>query len=680
MMFACANIGKPNGGPYDEDPPKFVGSKPGPNQLNFKGGKIEVYFDEYIQIDNPSENVIISPPQKQTPAIMAFGKKVSVELKDTLIENTTYSIDFTSSISDITEKNILENFSYAFSTGDVLDTLSLSGVLTNAEDNEPMQQILVGIHNNLSDTAFTKIQFLRTSKTNDKGQFTIHNIAPGSYHVFALEDKNRNYAYDKSNNEAIAFLDSIIIPSAERAMVADTIWRDTITVDTIMMIEKSLFYPNNLHLWFFTDSVSPRQRFLKAERPHDYIFALSFNPPMDTFPKPVPLNFEPAGEVWNIAQKGQSQEQGFLINYWILDSMIYNIDTLKIEVSYWQNNDSIPDIIELKTDTFNLVNREKAQMKRAELKPKKPVNVRKTEDKEDSEEEKKPAVIPLQLTINPSGTIDTYDNITIKFNEPVLDVRKEFFVMESVVDTIFQTVDFEFEKDSTQEMVYYIKRPFRYNESYRISVDSAMLCGVYGHCNNAMSVNLTVKNEKEYGSLIVSLHGLPLTGEEIIPSAGDNDSIQTPTGDSIQAIPPAVNSTRVMPVIAELLNSTGSPVRTVIAENGIARFIDMIPDKYFFRVILDENGNGKWDAGNYEEKRQPERVVYFDKMFEVRNNTDINEDWNITDSPPGAKPVELLKNKPKAEINKKRDYKEESRPRNTNSTSTNMRGLGGLTR
>ena len=266
LLFACANIGNPNGGPYDDDPPKFVSSKPVFNQLNFKGKKVEVLFDEYIAVDNPSENVIVTPPQKQSPTIMALGKKILVELKDTLIENTTYTIDFTSSISDGNEKNVLENFSFAFSTGDVLDTLSISGVLINAEDLEPVQKMLVGIHNDLADTAFTKTPFLRTSKTDERGRFIIHNVAPGSYSVFALEDKNRNYAYDKNNDESLAFLDSIVIPTFERAMVPDTIWKDTITVDTVMMVERTLFYPNDLKLWFFNDSITPRQRMLRDRK------------------------------------------------------------------------------------------------------------------------------------------------------------------------------------------------------------------------------------------------------------------------------------------------------------------------------------------------------------------------------------------------------------------------------
>ena len=650
ILFACANIGNPNGGPYDEDPPKYIGSRPAMNQLNFTGKKIEVLFDEYIAIENASENVIITPPQLQNPSIQAVGKKVVVELKDSLKENTTYTIDFTSSISDNNEKNTLDNFSFAFSTGDVLDTLQISGILLNAEDLEPVQRMLVGIHNDLSDTAFTKTQLLRTSKTDEKGRFIIHNVAPGSYRVFALEDKNRNYAYDKNNDESLAFLDSIVVPTWERAMVPDTIWKDTITVDTVMMVEKTLFYPNDLMLWFFKDSITPRQRMLKPDRPQDYIFTLKFNAPMDTFPDPVPLNFEPVDSLWYIIQKGEDPES-FAINYWLLDSAIYKIDTLQIEVSYWKNNDTIPDLMELQTDTLNLVNREGAKKKR-ETRSKKPVKVRKTENASSDSvplESKLPPVIPLQVAITPSGVLNPYDVISVVFGEPVMDVRKEFFVMEIGVDSLWEAVDFEFEADSTKAMTWLIKRPFKYNEQYRITVDSAMLCGVYGHCNDLLMIPLSVKSDKEYGHLTVAVQGLPLEGD----------------------------SGRVTPAFMELLNSSGASVRKAMVEDGVAKFVDMPAEKYYMRITLDTNGNGKWDAGSYEEKRQPEKVIYFmGDQLEIRQNWTFDEAWDIRNSKPGEKPYELLINKPKEETKKKRDYREESKPRRSNSSSTNLRGLG----
>ena len=148
----------------------------------------------------------------ELPVIRSAGKKAVIELKDTLKPNTTYTIDFTNSISDNNEKNVFENFSFAFSTGDIIDTLEVSGVLLNAENLEPMPGITIGLHNNLEDSAFVKLPFVRTSRTNDKGQFTIRNITPGTYHIFALNDVNRDYKFDQPG-EDIAFLDSVIVPS-----------------------------------------------------------------------------------------------------------------------------------------------------------------------------------------------------------------------------------------------------------------------------------------------------------------------------------------------------------------------------------------------------------------------------------------------------------------------------------
>ena len=103
VIYSCANIGSPNGGPYDETPPKFVSSTPVPNQINYTGKKIEILFDELIQIEKPSENVIITPPQMELPVIRSAGKKAVIELKDTLKPNTTYTIDFTNSIAECRE-------------------------------------------------------------------------------------------------------------------------------------------------------------------------------------------------------------------------------------------------------------------------------------------------------------------------------------------------------------------------------------------------------------------------------------------------------------------------------------------------------------------------------------------------------------------------------------------------
>ena len=155
LPVACASIGSPDGGPYDEEPPVLVKSTPGINATGVDKGKVEIVFDENIRLQNAFEKVVVSPPQMQMPEIRYNGKKVTVELFDSLVPNTTYSIDFSDAIVDNNEGNPYENFAYVFSTGDVVDTLAVSGTVLNAEDLEPIKGIVVGLHSCLEDTAFT---------------------------------------------------------------------------------------------------------------------------------------------------------------------------------------------------------------------------------------------------------------------------------------------------------------------------------------------------------------------------------------------------------------------------------------------------------------------------------------------------------------------------------------------
>ena len=213
LFYACAGTGwSPDGGPYDETPPKFVRANPVPNATNNTRKNVSIEFDEYINLENASEKVIISPPQREQPEVKTRGKRVVVEFLDSLIANTTYTIDFGDAIVDNNEGNPLGQFSYAFSTGPEIDTMAVSGTVLNAENLEPIKGIQVGLHKNLNDTAFTKLPFDRISRTDSRGQFTIRGVAPGKYRIYALQDGNQNYMYD-SKTETVAWSDSLIVDS-----------------------------------------------------------------------------------------------------------------------------------------------------------------------------------------------------------------------------------------------------------------------------------------------------------------------------------------------------------------------------------------------------------------------------------------------------------------------------------
>ena len=612
-MYSCANMASPNGGPYDETPPKFISSLPAPNQTNYKGKKVEILFDELVQLDKPSENVIITPPQMQLPVIRAAGKKVVVELKDTLKENTTYTIDFTNSISDNNEKNVFENFSFAFSTGDVIDTLEVSGILLNAENLEPMPGITIGLHKNLEDSAFVKLPFDRTSRTNDKGQFTIRNISPGSYRIFGLNDVNRDYKFDQPGEE-IAFNDSIIIPSLELTTRQDTLWKDSLTIDTIRTVAYTRYFPDDIELRLFKENFV-RQYQLKPERQQENLLTIRFNAPLDTVPLPKPLNFTPENPDWFFTQE---TEAGKGVNFWLTDSLVWKQDTLQVELSY-PKSDSL-NVLRPQTDTLQFVMRRRPEKKKK---------------KKDDEPE---PIVFLGMQIDAPGSMDLFDTVSVTFNEPILELPKEVFYLDQKVDTVWTPVDFELFPDSANSLNYFIRRPWKYAEEYRLSVDSATIFSLYGKWNEPYSAEFKIKKEDEYGHLYINVEGIDTTA------------------------------------YVELLNGSDAPVRKAKVKNGGVLFMDLKPDKYYARLVVDLNDNGKWDTGNYADKRQPEEVFYSPVQYNVLQNWQVEETWNVKATPwAKQKPIEITKNKPKEATKKKRNYKDEGQQKSSSRNS----GMGG---
>ena len=166
IAAACASMGRPEGGPIDEDPPVFIKSNPAPGQLNVSSDRIIIEFNENIQVDDPLNKVVISPAQKTPAKVTGVGHRVTVMLQDSLRENTTYTLDFTDAIKDLNEGNQIDGFALDFSTGPTLDTLSISGMVFAAENLEPAQSMLVGVHSNLADSALTTLPFDRITRTD----------------------------------------------------------------------------------------------------------------------------------------------------------------------------------------------------------------------------------------------------------------------------------------------------------------------------------------------------------------------------------------------------------------------------------------------------------------------------------------------------------------------------------
>ncbi len=644
-IYSCANMSRPDGGPYDETPPVFLGGNPAPGALNVSKQKMELSFDEIIQVDKVTEKVVVSPPQKEMPEIKASGRKVHINLKDSLLPNTTYTIDFSDAIVDNNERNPLNNFSYAFSTGETIDSLQISGILLEASNLEPVTGMLVGVHRNLDDTAFQKTPLERIARSDAWGRFTIRNLAPGQYQLFALGDIDRDYQF-ANPTENIAFLDSLVTPWCEVKQHTDTIWRDSLTlgkvtidnlpidslvtdslaIDTIIHFNHTHFYPNDILLSVFNEGFQ-NQYLDKSERKDRRRLDLYFKAPADSLPHLKPLNFEQ--EDWALLERSLHNDT---LMYWIKDSTVYNMDTLIFAANYLRT-DSLQQLSPY-NDTLKFIMKvDKKKKKREEeqkAKEKEEEEKRKKEEEEKNEGEATdsiptpPAPEIKFLKMNPAGgsTLDVYAPLRYTFDEPIAHYDRAMIHLEQKRDTLWIPIAdslVTFRQDSIALRSYTLSYKWQPSESYRVAIDSTAFTNIYGLFTDKYSSEFKIKSLEEYANLYLSISGVTEAA------------------------------------IVELLNQSDNPVRRAPVRNGGAEFMYLSPGTYYARIFIDANGNGKYDTGNYAEKRQPEEVSYYPGELELKANWDVEQDWDIYATPVDKqKPEKIKKNKPKPKQKRER--------------------------
>lgn len=605
VVYSCASIGHLEGGPIDEDPPRFVEGTPAPGSLNNgKRKRISITFDEYIKLDNPGEKIVISPPQQQQPEVKASSKKVIINLEDTLKANTTYTIDFGDAIQDNNESNPLEGFTYTFSTGDRLDTMVVSGTVLNASNLEPVKGMQVGLHANLEDSAFTKLPFERVGRTDSRGRFAIRGVAPGKYRIYALQDADQNYAFTQPA-EAIAFHDSLIVPAWERRTRMDTLWRDTLTIDTVMAVEYTHYLPDDILLRAFKEKVSS-QRLARSERLTPKEFSLYFTAPADSFPLLKGLNFDET-DAFIIEQTTGRNDT---LHYWIKDSLVYQIDTLQMSLTYLYT-DSLKQLVP-RTDTLRLVSK---QRPKTEKELKKEQEEKEKERKRREEKGEPPLVETEFLTVDvyAPNSMDVYDYITLTFAEPLAGMNDTAIHLRHQVDSLWEDIPFTIERDTLDHKVYNFLPgvDWEYGGSYSFEADSTAFHGLYGLFTDKIKKEFKVKTPEEYGAIFFNVTGADSTA------------------------------------FVELLDEKDVVVRTVPVTDGKADFYFLNPGKYGARLVQDTNGNGEWDTGDFARKIQPEEVFYYWQVLELKENFELTQTWIIKDRPlDEQKPDDLKKQKP----------------------------------
>jgi len=594
----------PGGGPKDEQAPQIVKYEPDNYSTNFAVDKFEIDFDEFIELDNIKQKLLVSPPMNEMPDFKAKGKTLVVKFKEELKENTTYSIFFGDAVVDITERNPLKENTYIFSTGDKVDSMSMEGKVISAIDIQAVEDIYVMLYKNNSNTILLDNDNKNTvpidslpltvkpfylSKTDENGQFRFNGLANEEYFIFALKDQNSNYIYDQPTEE-IAFLDSLVWPvftGLPKKIGVDSL--DVNTGDSLAVDSASIISLDSLDL-MIPDSLTPIQ---------DSVNIDSLKKKKQPLKKYELVLFKDRDSTQRMLKGGllrrNTLEFSFSLpankleltpsNYlsdsnWYLEKFSKRFDTI---TWYFKN---IPiDTLELAimkdTDTLEYLYislNPDSQLARARVK------------KKDEEEGKK---IFLEWSSNASrGNLLLNQTPEIIFNQPLQSFNTSTGSLIIGEDTTYQP-----QAIIADSFKMLIRLPIELAEATKYSYyfpDSTFI-DWNGYFNKEIRLNFLTKTPADYGKMTMIL--LP---------------------EKKQAY------------VFQMLNGQGDVMKeSYFTSDTIVSYEYISPDKYKFKIIFDDNGNRKWDSGYYPDKIQPEKILFYSNEVDVRANWEIEESWLI---------------------------------------------------
>lgn len=608
LIAACANQGAgPDGGPYDETPPHIVGMTAPERLQNGKRTKFSLVFNELIKVDNPTEKIIVSPPQIETPEIKVSGRRITVELLDSMRPNTTYTVDFSDAITDNNEGNPLGQYTYIFSTGQTTDTMQMSGYVLNAEDLEPVKGILAGLYQQHHDSVFAQRAFDRVARTDASGFFSIKGVAPDrDYRLYALQDADGDFHFTQPS-EMVGFLHNDLRAGAFRDTRYDTLWVDSVRYDSIRIIPYTHFTPDDLVVRAFKMDVNTRH-YLKAQRDVPEWFTTFFTGPSRKRPIIQGLNFDARKAFVVNASAGNDT-----LTYWLADTTLLRQDTLRFAYTYDNWDDSLAQMLP-KTDTLELVPKT-TFAKRAANEAKELEKWNKQREKREKRgdfSKSQPPMVALQLRADVSSSLVPNRNILIQFDQPLqhFDMKKLHLRLKK--DSTYHDAPYALDTVPNNILAYRLRAEWRPGQEYQLVIDSAAMTSLYGRVNLATDNKFSIAKLEDFGTVFLSLSN-------------------------------AHEST-----VVQLLGSDGKPVAQAPTKNGRAEFYYVQPGKYYLRCFFDRNGDGKWTTGSWSPRRDPEEVYYFPKEIEVRANWDLNESWDVT-------ALRLDKQKPDALVKQRKD-------------------------
>ncbi|KAF0196863.1 MAG: hypothetical protein FD166_2141 [Bacteroidetes bacterium] len=478
LLAACANPVSPTGGPKDTTPPTVTKSVPANQSVNFKADKVILTFDEFVTLKDVSTQLVVSPPMAEQPEFTTRGKNLIMKFKEDLRPNTTYNFFFANAIVDLTESNPLAGYQFTFSTGPILDSLTIGGKLENAFTNQPVKDAFVMLYDTVYDSVPYKTRPYYLARTGTSGEFNLNNLREGKYLMFALTDGNADYIYNLPSEE-IAFADTLISPRVPdiKPVKPDSLHKDTLKP----ALSKLPVYL--LRRFKEADSV---QKLVKASLARENVISVVFKYPVKN-PVFEPLKPALTGN-WNITGYNRTRDT---LTLWIPSP---GADSLRMVVA---DSGYTRDTVELS------------------LKPRENPSGR-------ARNKDKPELKPtLGLKQNIAGRIKPGRTLVLYFTEPV--ITADFSRMTLKTDSTLLKPDISFDDSIKTRLT--IRYPWKEGTSYLLTVNDSTFTGAFGHCNDSTGIKFSALTEAETSSLKINAD-VPVTGTDyIIQLLGDKEKL-----------------------------------------------------------------------------------------------------------------------------------------------------------
>lgn len=618
LSLSCARVVMPPGGPDDKTSPEVQGNTPENFSTQFYSDKVVIDFDEYIILKDFSQEFVSSPLFNEKPEKILKGKSLVLKFdKDSLSPNTTYTLDFGNSIVDFRAGNVLSQYQYVFSTGDVIDSLHISGYIYWAEDLLPQEQVWVLLYKNFNDSILKTQRPDFIAKTDIDGYFSINNIAEGTYGIAALKDINNNYMFDLPN-EQIAFLDSTFVLSIEEENCGNELhYTDSVElqtdslhneIDSLMhLLDSALLpkdtihhhvedsseihpsdsadvhkhyhvHPEQIDLFLFEEAFS-NQYLSEYKRQSDYLLSLVFSERQDSV---ININIKDGQEGQWIVEPSVNKDT---FNIWLIDTALANSDSLKLFLEYYRTDTTQTLVFGKDTLAFN----RKAKIVKTKKKS------RKKKDEEPDTLIVKKKYLDISANFIKQNPFDFFKTPSIVSSFPLdsVDVSKIEFYQK--IDTTFTLVDVQISKDSLRPRQYNIEQVLEENTEYKvyISPDAFVDYRTFGN-DTIEQIFRTTKSDK-YTEILLEVRGV----------------------DDRQ-------------VIIQLLNTADKLIEEcVLTTDSNLIFTYLKVEKYKLKMIDDSSRNGKWDTGDYELKLQPETIMFYEEEIPTKANWSHELVWDL---------------------------------------------------